>query len=224
MKLESLPNEVWILIIQKMFETEHYYDGGDPFDNRSYYFEHPVNEYTQSMYFAYYYGLLLQVSKTLNMEFKNDTYWKHLLLIDGISHREKNLMKRYISVKVVPHYKKIFLYYSGKYNDEKLTLECCNRNRDKLFSSKEIVNWENPLNTFVLIDGYWNIEVKDRISDNGKGYGKMYFQKYNMPIKKVYKWELHVSSNHRNVIERNIQYYIQNMCYYEELYNSSINV
>ena len=62
--------------------------------------------------------------------------------------KPKNLMKRYISVKVVPHYKKIFLYYSGKYNDEKLTLECCNRNRDKLFSSKEIVNWKNPLNTF----------------------------------------------------------------------------
>jgi hypothetical protein len=39
MKLESLPNEVWILIIQKMFETEHYYDGGDPFDNRSYYLD-----------------------------------------------------------------------------------------------------------------------------------------------------------------------------------------
>ena len=85
-------------------------------------------------------------------------------------------------------------------------------------------NIKEPLNPLILIDGYWNIEVKDRIQDNGNGYAKMYYQKYRRPVKKVYKWELYVSGNHEKIIQENVQYYMEQLVYYEDLYNSSINV
>ena len=224
MDITSLPNDIWILIIHKMFVGEQpHIDGGDV-DTRSYFFENPSNEYQQGMYFAYYYGLLMQVSKTMNLGFKHNDFWKHVLKVDDIEPKGNNLMKRYIGVKVVPYYKKISLYYNGKYKDEKLTMECCIRNYNKLFSSKMTENIKEPLNPLILIDGYWNIEVKDRIQDNGNGYAKMYYQKYRRPVKKVYKWELHVSGNHEKIIQENVQYYMEQLVYYEDLYNSSINV
>ena len=136
-------------------------------------------------------------------------------------------MKRYLSVKVMPHYKKIIIYYNRKYTEEKTELLCCYRNISKiysqLFEGKILPNWKKSSNPFVLIDGYWGTELKENKSNNSKGYFKIYYRKYSSPIKKVYKWELFVLNNQKKIIKDNSSYYLKAISYYEDLYKSCIN-
>lgn len=222
MSIENLPCEIWIIIMNNIYDLEKY-DINEENDNRSYWFENEKEEYEYTKYFAYYYGILSQVSKNMNIEFKRNYYWRYLLDYDKIKHKNRNLMKRYISVKVIPHYKNIILYYNRKYKDEKIELECCNRNTNKIYSGKILPNWKKSSNPFVLIDGYWATEIKENISKNCKSYSKIFYRKYSSPIKKVYNWELYVSNNHNKIIKKNLSYYLKAISYYEGLYNSCIN-
>jgi len=203
MGFEYLPSEILIMIIQNMFDSG-------------------PEECDKSYYFAYYYSIFMRISKSLNMDFKQDKYWKHILDMDKIKIRGNNLMKRYIGVNVIPHYRDTLFNYDGKYKDAKISLKCCEMNRNKILSSKLYDIKDSP-NSYILEEGSWQIETSKTTTCN-MGRGEIYYDKYHYTIKKVYEWELNVNNNQKTIIEKNISEYLDLYLYYEDLYNSSINI